>query len=137
MKAWLSRAVANTVVRGAEPRNEIARWSRWFPAEPAVDDSAFQDADEEFPRHWREFPRPWPDADPADDTVRRGLADAMAELPPSWRDVVHRRDVVGRDAVDVARELGITVEQEQAMLNRARAFLRTRLAELLAGPGAA
>jgi RNA polymerase sigma-70 factor, ECF subfamily len=135
MKSWLSRAVANTVVRGAEPRNRIARWSRWFPAEPAVDDSAFQDVDEEFPRHWREFPQPWPGADP--DTVRRGLAEAMAELPASWRDVVRRRDVAGRDAAEVARELGITVEQEQAMLNRARAFLRTRLAELLTRPGTA
>jgi RNA polymerase sigma-70 factor (ECF subfamily) len=131
MKMWLSRAVASTVVRGEEPRNRIARWSRWFPSTPAVDEARFQADGDPYPRHWREFPEPWPPTDPTDPAVRQWLAEAMDELPDSWRDVVRQRDVQGRGAAEVAASLGVADDQEQAILNRARAFLRERLAQLL------
>jgi RNA polymerase sigma-70 factor (ECF subfamily) len=131
MKAWLSRAVANTAVRGEEPRNRFARWSRWFPAAPAVDEDRFQDPDDPYPRHWREFPGPWPPVDPAHPSVRRNLRDAIRELPRAWRDVVRQRDVEGRSPAEISRDLGLTVEQQRAMLNRARAVLRERLAQSL------
>ena len=131
MKSWLARAVASTVIRGAEPQNRFACWSRWFPAAPAVDDARFQGAGDPWPRHWREFPDPWPPADLADPAVRTYLRDAVRELPGRWRDVVRQRDVEGRRAAEVSADLGLSAGQQRAMLNRARACLRERLAQLL------
>ncbi|WP_020392360.1 RNA polymerase sigma factor [Kribbella catacumbae] len=132
MKGWLSRAVANTALRGEERWNRIARWSRWLPAKPAVDDDKFRGADDPYHRHWREFPDPWRPVDPSDPAVRKRLRDAMEELPQTWKGVVERRDVQDREPAEVSAELGITPEQQRAILNRARAFLRERLAQLLA-----
>ena len=125
MKAWLARAAANTAVRGSERRNRLARWSRWFPPAPVVDESCFQGPDDPYPRHWREVPRPWP---PADQVDVRHLRDALGELPRPWRDVVSARDVEGRDPEQTGRDLGLSADQQRAMLNRARVLLRDRLA---------
>jgi RNA polymerase sigma-70 factor (ECF subfamily) len=135
MKSWLSRAVARTVVRGEDRRNRVARWSSWFPVSRAVDGSRFQGVDDPFPRHWREFPESWPPIDPNDQVLKRRLLDAIDELPSTWRDVVLQRDVRGRSSAEVSSALGITPGQERAMLNRARAFLRERLAQFLADGG--
>lgn len=131
MKAWLARAVEGTVQRGEHRRNRFARWSHWFPPTPTVERSAFQSDTEPYPRHWRRFPNPWPQRETDDPTVRAQLRDALVELPEAWRDVVQRRDVEGRAAEAVSRELGITDAQQRRMLNRARAQLRRRVAERL------
>jgi DNA-directed RNA polymerase specialized sigma24 family protein len=128
MKAWLARAATNTVLRGEHPRNRVARWSRWFPTTPTVDEARFQGADEPHPRHWRRFPRAWPPIDPDDPAVRDTLASGIDELPRRWRDVVMARDVDGRPATEVSEQQGVTPAQQRAMLNRARATLRERLA---------
>lgn len=132
MNGWLSRAVANTARRGEDRRNRIARWTRWFPASPAVDESRFQGPEDPHPRHWRKFPEPWPSRDAVDPTVRAELQDAMSELPRPWRNVVQQRDVDGRAPAHVSADLQINAAQQRDILNRARAILRARLAELLA-----
>ena len=132
MKAWLSRAMSGTVLRGEDRRNRFARWSRWFPPTPTIEAAEFQSPGEPYPRHWRRFPRSWPERQTDDPTVRAELRDAIADLPEAWRDVIQRRDVLGRDAADVSRELGISDTQQRHMLNRARAALRHRLADRLA-----
>jgi RNA polymerase sigma-70 factor, ECF subfamily len=133
VKAWLARAAANTVLRGEHPRNRIARWSRWWPKTPTVDASRFQGPGEPHPRHWRRFPQPWPELDADDPAVRETLADAIEELPRPWRDVVIARDVEGRTAGVTSERQGVTPAQQRAMLNRARALLRERLAARIAG----
>ena len=133
MKAWLARAAANTVLRGEDARNRIARWSRWWPKTPTVDASRFQGPGEPYPRHWRRFPQAWPELDADDPAVRETLADAIEELPRPWRDVVVARDVEGRTPGETSERQGVTPAQQRAMLNRARARLRERLAERFAG----
>ena len=135
MKSWLSRAVANTALRGEDPRNRFARWTRWFPATPAVDDARFQGAGDPYPRHWRRPPNPWPEPGPPSPAAQTRLRAALGELPTAWRDVVQQRDVDGRNPAEVPERLGLTAEQQRAMLNRARAFLRERLAQYLARVG--
>ena len=132
MKAWLARAAANTVLRGEQSRNRIARWTRWFPRAPTIDESRFQGASEPHPGHWRRFSRAWPPIHPDDPAVRETLATAMDELPRPWRDVVIARDVQGRTPDEVSERQGVTFAQQRAMLNRARAALRERLAERFA-----
>jgi len=136
MMGWLGRAAAATALRGEEPRNRFARWTaRWFARTPTVAAARFQGDGEPFPHHWRRFPEPWPTADPADPDVRDTLAAAIEELPATWREVIIARDALGRDAVEVSAQLGLSPRQQRAILNRARARLRERLAGRLVGDG--
>lgn len=134
MKLWLARAEANTVLRG-EHGTRIARWSRWFRRTGPVADSNFQGSEDPYPRHWRQFPQPWPPTLPKDATVRQHVRRALDELPTTWRAVLDRHDIAGHDDIDIARELGINPEQERTILTRARAALRDQLAELLGRGG--
>jgi RNA polymerase sigma-70 factor (ECF subfamily) len=132
MKQWLARAAANTRLRVEEPRTRFARQpARWFAPPSTVPESRFQAGGDPFPRHWRGLPEPWVTLDPADPDVRDTLAAAIDELPATWRAVVIARDGLGRDAAEVSERLGLTLRQQQAILNRARARLRERLAQHL------
>jgi RNA polymerase sigma-70 factor (ECF subfamily) len=136
MKLWLQRAARDTALRSEEPRNRFARWTaRWFPPTPTVPASRFQGTGEPFPDHWREFPAPWPALDPGDDEMRAALTAALQELPEAWREVLLARDARQRDPAAVSRELELTPEQERAILNRARARVRARLAGRLRRAG--
>lgn len=138
MTRWLTRAATAAALRGEEPRTRFARWTaRWFAPTPTVPASRFQDDDEPYPRHWRRFPTPWPTADAADPALSAALAEALDELPPTWREVVVARDALGRDAADVHARLGVTSRQQRAILTRSRAMLRQRLAARLVGNGEA
>jgi RNA polymerase sigma-70 factor (ECF subfamily) len=101
-------------------------WRRDFPPAPAVDAARFQGETDPYPRHWREFPEPWPP--PVAGDAAACLAAALHELPATWRRVVTGADVRHRDPAEVAADLGLSREQERAIRNRARAFLRERLA---------
>jgi RNA polymerase sigma-70 factor (ECF subfamily) len=105
---------------------------RWFAPTPTVARSRFQDAHEPFPGHWRRFPDPWRTDDPADAVVQETLATAIEGLPATWRVVVLARDALDQEAVEVSDQLGLTLRQQRAILNRARARLRERLARRLA-----
>ena len=132
MKRWLARAAAATSARSEEPRNRFARrTARWFRPARAVPAERFQDAGEPYPDHWRRFPEPWQAVGPDDPEVRDVLAAALAELPPTWREVLVARDVSGRDPGEVGRRFDLTPRQQRAILNRARAELRDRLAQRL------
>jgi DNA-directed RNA polymerase specialized sigma24 family protein len=95
-----------------------------------VPDGAFQDEGEPYPGHWRHPPEPVP---PARLTQEQLLA-ALADLPPTWRDVLLRHDGPTQEPAEpagvdarVADELGLTLDQEHDILARARAALRDRL----------
>lgn len=130
MKGWLGRAAASTVRRG-EGRTPATRWSRWFPTTSPVDDALFQGPDDPYPGHWRELPPPWPPGFTDEEATVDELRQALEDLTPSWRAVAQARDVAGRGAAEVADDRGITVDQEQRILNRARAALREALGHLL------
>ena len=130
MRGWLARALAATAARG-RGRIRVARWSRWFPRTGPVEDDAFQGTGEPYPRHWRQHPAPWPPVSAEDPAVRRQLQAALEELPATWRAVLRQRDIEGRDGEQVARDLGIGVEQQRTILNPARAAVRHRLDDLL------
>ena len=136
MKPWLQRVARNTALRSEEPPNRFARWTaRWLPPTPTVPASRFQARGEPFPDHWREFLAPWPPLDQAQRETRAALIAALDELPQAWREVILARDSLDRDAANVSQRLELTPEQERAILNRARAALRDRLAEHLGRRG--
>jgi RNA polymerase sigma-70 factor, ECF subfamily len=138
MTGWLTRAATDAALRGEEPRNRFARWTaRWFAPTPTVAESRFQDAGEPYPRHWRKFPARWPTADAADPALQAALAGAVDELPATWREVMIARDALGRDAADVTARLRLTPRQQRAILTRARALVRERIAQRLVQNGSA
>ena len=114
----------------------IGRWMRRFPPTPTVETSRFQQPGEPHPRHWHRPPRRWPALDPADPAVRRTLARAVEELPRPWREVVVDRDRRRLTPRETSERRGVTLAQQRAMLNRARARLRERLAEEFGGDDA-
>ena len=137
MKAWLSRAVAGTVLRGEQRRNRFVRWAHWYPKMPAVDSRRFQGPGEPYPRHWRAFPQPWPLVTGDDPALQRVLAREVADLPRTWQAVVRERDGVGRPPGEVQARLGLSGTQQRAIRNRAWAVLRERLAARLGREGPA
>jgi len=128
MKVSIGRMIANLTARGRADGNRFAWWSRWFPPAPTVEAERFQGADDPYPDHWREFPRPWP----AGKTVEpEALRAALAALPDPWRQVVILRDVDGRPPAEVSAATGLTAEQQRDVLNRARELLRENLGHAL------
>jgi RNA polymerase sigma-70 factor (ECF subfamily) len=93
--------------------------------------SRFQPTGAPFPDHWREFPAPWPPLDAAEHQTRAALLAALEELPQRWREVILARDGSDRDLAHASQHLELTREQERAILNRARARVRDRLAQHL------
>lgn len=128
MQGWLTRAGAETVRRG-RPLAAV-RWARWFPRAHAVADSRLQQEGEPHPGHWRDPPAAWPDQFTGRREARRALHTGLRSLPDLWRQVLWARDVDHRAPIDVAQQLGLSVDQEQRILTMARAALRDRLAEL-------
>lgn len=121
-KNWLARAEANTIRNGA--RRATTAWARVFRQRPLVADSAFQEAGEPYPGHWRRFPDRWPPAGPAQ---RAAVQVALDELPDTWRRVLLARDARGLSDAQVATELGLSVDEERDILTAARAAVRVRL----------
>ena len=112
---------------------EVTRWARRKEPAPSVDPARFQGEDEPYPRHWREFPADWPPVDPDDPAVAEVLAAGVDELPPLWRSVVIARDGRGESAAQVTAQFGVSESQQRAILNKARAALRQRLADHFGG----
>lgn len=97
-----------------------------------MDESRFQTASDPYPRHWRAFPSEWPVFDPADPAVKEVLAAALDQMPDRWRDVAIARDARRLSPATVSKQFGLTLDQQRAILNRARSILRASLAQLFA-----
>jgi RNA polymerase sigma-70 factor (ECF subfamily) len=134
MKSFLARAVVNIARRGESRGHRLAWWGRWFPPATTVDPDRFQGEDGPYPDHWKKFPQPWPAIPPSEELAVR-LDAALAELPAPWRRVVVLRDVEGVSPEQVADEVGLTPEQQNDVLNRARELLRQALGRSLTGEG--
>ena len=63
--------------------------------------------------------------------VEHALEQAIAELEPSYREVLLLRDVEGLTAPEVAEVLGLTPQAVKSRLHRARLSVRERVAPLL------
>jgi RNA polymerase sigma factor (sigma-70 family) len=59
--------------------------------------------------------------------LRRDLVQALAGLPPAYREVLILRDVEEWTAPEVASELGVSAEAVKSRLHRARQMMRERL----------
>ena len=90
-----------------------------------------------WPGHWAKLPTAWSDRVAIDDPEVLGQARAaIADMPPALRRVMVLRDLEGRTSEETRTALAISQEQERALLQQARSFVRARLERHLDGTGA-
>ena len=78
---------------------------------------------------------PGPEVEMARRQMKQLLEDAIASLPPLYRNVYQLRDVEDRAGDDVAKQLGISRAAMKSRLHRARELVRTHLDAALARAG--
>ena len=93
---------------------------------PLFASSRFRPLDDQWPRHWAIGPTPWPTPEQellAGET-RRVILTAVAELPPTQREVLVLRDIEGLPAQETCSMLAIGDANQRVLLHRARSRVR-------------
>jgi RNA polymerase sigma-70 factor (ECF subfamily) len=136
LKTWIFRILANRAkTRGKREARSIPFSSLKDPQsesdyEPAVDPSRFDTSG-----MWIEPPHPWARAAPEELLLRQETMDliqrAIAELPPSQREVVTLHDVEGVEADEICNILEIGETNQRVLLHRGRSRLRRALEQHL------
>ncbi len=129
LRTWIFTILANCARRRAEREGRSVPFADLGPAggdRPGGD--PFLPADHpRWSRVWRSPNDAW-DALPEDRVLGREclevVARAIADLPPTLREVITLRDVAGWSATEVAQVLGISEVNQRARLHRARARVR-------------
>jgi RNA polymerase sigma-70 factor, ECF subfamily len=133
LKTWIYRILVNTAKNRGVREHRTVPWSGLSPAGedhgPTVDPARFQDANGDYPGHWREFPAPWPTPESAvlAGEVRQVIDEVLDTLPDRQRTVLTLRDVDGHSSEEVCAMLEISAANQRVLLHRARAAVRTRL----------
>ena len=133
VRTWIFRILLNkAATRGAREARSVPWGGFEDDRGPTVDHGRFRGSDDEYPGHWRSFPRQWPD--PEGEAVRAEVSSVVAAaveaLPARQRLVVTLRDMVGYSSEEVCDLLELTAANQRVLLHRARAALRLRLEEL-------
>jgi len=141
LKTWIFRILTN------QARTRGKRDARTIPfsalgnlddegAEPPVDPARFRPEGEPWAHNWATPPRSW-DAVPEDrllaQETRAYIEQAINALPPSQREIITLRDVLGWQSGEVCNVLGITETNQRVLLHRARSKVRQALAQYLTG----
>lgn len=135
VKTWLFHILANRARTRGERESRSIPFSALVSREtsgdePAVDADQFLAAD--APRwagHWAVAPDPWnaPEERLLTGETRRVVDEAIADLPPVQREVITLRDVVGMEAEEVCRTMGLSDGNQRVLLHRARSRVRRAL----------
>ena len=135
-KTWLFRILVNRARTRGEREGRTVPFSALGdaalePVEPAVASERFLGPDHpEWPLHWAVPPKSW-GASPEEQLLRREtlelVGQAIAALPPAWREVITLRDVEGWTTEEVCNVLGISETNQRVLLHRARSRVRGAL----------
>lgn len=123
LRTW----VLGIVINVARSRGRAER--RSTPVDdpgPLFDAARFRGATDQWPRHWSIGPRPWPTPEEellAGET-RRVVLEAIAALPPAYREVLVLRDMEGLPAGETCNMLAISDTNQRVLLHRARSRVR-------------
>ena len=134
LRTWIFRILTNTAKsRGQREARSTPFSSVWAPdpdGEPAVDPDRFVPEGSRGAGSWSSPPTPWETA-PEDrllSTETLAQVDAaIAALPPSQREVIRLRDVLGWSSEEVRNALEISETNQRVLLHRARAKVRRAL----------
>lgn len=138
LRTWTFSILANRArTRGAREAKTVPH-SPLEPQEGSAVDDGFARFDAELTWNWSSVDTPsrWdtcPEGVALSREVLRQLDRALSALPSRQRKVVTMRDVCGMSAEDVCAALNISPQNQRVLLHRARAILRTALAEYYRG----
>jgi RNA polymerase sigma-70 factor (ECF subfamily) len=146
IKTWLFRILMNVLRSRLRKESRTVPFSALFdadaPDEPAVDPGRFERR--WFSRRrgeWTSPPARWesqPEEQALGAETRAAVQAAVAELPPSQREVITLRDIEGFGAEEVCNLLGISDTNQRVLLHRARSKVRRALeAHIGTAPGMA
>jgi RNA polymerase sigma-70 factor (ECF subfamily) len=142
LRTWIFRILVNTAkTRGERERRSVPFSSVWAVEgdEPAVEPGRFLPQGQRSVGHWADAPTTW-EGMPEDRLVSKETLErigaAMEGLPPSQREVMRMRDVLGWTSPEVCNALGITETNQRVLLHRARAKVRRALDSYLGEDGA-
>ena len=134
VQTWVNRILVNTAKRRGLRESRIVPWSSWELTDdergrPTVDPDRFQGRAEEYPGHWRAFPREWPTPETAalNRELQQRVSIAVKGLPGRQQVVLTLRDVEGHSADEVCGILDISAANQRVLLHRARAAVRADL----------
>ncbi len=132
LRTWIFRILVNTAkTRGQREARSVPFSSVWAPdaeSEPAVDPDRFLSSDREpWPRHWASEPASWetvPESRLLSNETLAQVAAAIDGLPPSQREVIRLRDVLGWTSQEVCNALDLSETNQRVLLHRARSKVR-------------
>ncbi len=129
LRTWVFRILSNVAKsRGVRERRLVPLSSLG----PTVDSSRFRGREDEYPGHWKTFPRQWPSAEEVAVSAEATAAakSAIDRLPAQQRLVITLRDVQGFTSAEVCDLLDVSAGNQRVLLHRGRAAVRARLEEL-------
>jgi RNA polymerase sigma-70 factor, ECF subfamily len=138
LKTWVFRILTNTAkTRGIRERRTVPFSSlageEREDGEPAVDPERFLH-EGRWTGHWSSPPSPWsqlPENRLLDAEARVVIERAVSTLPLAQATVLRMRDMAGFEAAEVCTALEISETNQRVLLHRARAKVRTAMAEYL------
>jgi RNA polymerase sigma-70 factor (ECF subfamily) len=139
LKTWIFRILTNRAkTRGTRERRSIPFSAFADPSadgpEPAVDPSRFQGGEDAWPQGWASPPTSWDEVPEerllSSETLTK-VAEAIASLSGTQREVITLRDVEGWTSAEVCNHLGLSETNQRVLLHRARAKVRAALEEYL------
>jgi RNA polymerase sigma-70 factor, ECF subfamily len=139
LRTWIFRILVNRARRRGERDSRMLPFSTaWTAAdesdEAAVDPTRFL-SEGIYKGHWSSFPMSWdelPEERILSAETRQRVEDAIADLPPSQREVITLRDIEGWSSPEVCNALSISETNQRVLLHRARSKVRRALEEYLA-----
>jgi RNA polymerase sigma-70 factor (ECF subfamily) len=120
LTTWLHRVTVNAALALREKRANRAKHEQ------------AGETGEEAHHHLQPFPRMWtvsPDASALAAEQHRLIEDAIADLPPMYRDVFVLADVEGLPNQEVGDMLNLSLPAVKSRLHRARLMMRDKLAK--------
>jgi RNA polymerase sigma-70 factor, ECF subfamily len=131
LKTWLFRILTNRAKTRAEREGRTVPFSSLVIEiggdEPAVDPDRFLDRSARYEGHWATKPASWgaqPEERLLSSETRSVIAEAVAALPPSQREVITLRDIEGWGATEVCNVCQISESNQRVLLHRARSKVR-------------
>jgi RNA polymerase sigma-70 factor, ECF subfamily len=130
LKTWIFRILANTAKTRGQREGRSVPFSALdddeLSFEPTVDRSRFLGTGQ-----WAAPPPAWPEDRLLGDETRAVIERAIADLPPTQRQVVSLRDIEGWSADEVRNALDLSETNQRVLLHRGRAKVRRALEEYL------
>lgn len=128
LRTWTFRILTNIArTRGVREKRAVPLSS----LEPTVDPSRFRGPEDQYPGGWKVFPVEWPSPEETAVAVERTelVTKAISALPDRQQMVITLRDVHGFPADEVCELMDLTPANQRVLLHRARAAVRTAVAE--------